>query len=51
MTVTVDGKACKLDVQFKLKPGFKEFAFIKIMDGKIGYFTQPVVQTTTCTIQ
>lgn len=51
MTVTVDGKTCKLDVQFKLKPGFKEFAFIKIMDGKIGYFTQPMVQTTTCTIQ
>jgi len=51
MTVTVDGKTCKLDVQFKLKPGFKEFAFIKIMDGKIGYFTQPMVQTTACTIQ
>ena len=51
MTVTVDGKTCKLDVQFKLKPGFKEFAFIKVMDGKIGYFTQPMVQTTTCTIQ
>jgi hypothetical protein len=51
MTVTVDGKACKFDIQFKLKPGFKEFTFIKIMDGKIGYFTQPMVQTTTCTIQ
>jgi len=51
MTVAVDGKTCKLDVQFKLKSGFKEFAFIKIMDGKIGYFTQPMVQTTTCTIQ
>lgn len=51
MTVTVDGKTCKFDIQFKLKPGFKEFAFIKIMDGKIGYFTQPMVQTTACTIQ
>ena len=51
MTVTVDGTTCKFDIQFKLKPGFKEFTFVKIMDGKIGYFTKPKVQTTTCTIK
>jgi hypothetical protein len=51
MTITVDGAACKFDIQFKLKPGFTEFAFIKIMDGKIGYFTQPKVETTTCVIK
>ena len=51
MTVTVDGTTCKFDIELKFKPGFKEFAFIKIMNGKIGYFTKPKVQTTTCTIK
>jgi hypothetical protein len=51
MTIAVEGSTCKLDVQFKLKPGFKEFAFKKIMDGKIGFFTQPQVQSTSCSIK
>ena len=51
MTIAVDGATCRFDIQFKLKPGFKEFAFIKITDGKVGYFTEPKVQTTTCDIK
>ena len=51
MTIEVSDKTCKLDVQFKLKPGFKEYAFKQIRNGKIGYFTEPKVTSTTCSIK
>lgn len=51
MTIEVSDKTCKLDVQFKLKPGFKEYAFKQIRNGKMGYFTEPKVTSTTCSIK
>lgn len=50
-TITVSGSSCTLDVQFKLKPGFSEFTFKQVRNGKLGYFTQPKVQSTSCTIR
>lgn len=51
MTIEVSGKSCKLDVLFKLKPGFNEYMFKQIRDGKMGYFTEPKVTSTTCSIK
>jgi hypothetical protein len=51
MAIEVSGTACKLDVQFKLKPGFTEFMFKQIRNGKMGYFTEPKVSSTTCSIE
>jgi hypothetical protein len=51
MAIEVSGAACKLDVQFKLKPGFTEFMFKQVRNGKMGYFTEPKVSSTTCSIQ
>jgi hypothetical protein len=51
MTIAVNDKACTLTVEFKLKPGFKEFMFKQIRNGKMGYFTEPKVGSTTCSIQ
>lgn len=51
MTIEVTDKSCKFDVQFKLKPGFKEYMFRQIRNGKMGYFTEPKVGSTTCSIK
>jgi hypothetical protein len=51
MAIEVSGTTCKLDVQFKLKPGFTEYMFKQIRNGKMGFFTEPKVSSTTCAIQ
>lgn len=51
LTVTVNDKACKLDVQFSLKSGFQEYKLKRITDGSWAFFTEPKVRSTTCTIQ
>jgi hypothetical protein len=51
MTIEVSDKSCKLDVQFKLKPGFNEYMFKQIRNGQMGYFTEPKVTSTTCSIK
>jgi hypothetical protein len=51
MTITVSGSACKFDVQFKLKPNFNEFMFKQVRNGQMGYFTEPKVASTSCSIK
>ena len=50
-TIEVSGTSCKLDVKFELKPGFTEYVFKQIRNGQPGYFTEPKVSSTTCTIK
>jgi hypothetical protein len=52
ITITmVDDKSCTMDVKWTLKPGFNEFKFRRITDGSFAFFTEPKVQSKTCTIQ
>lgn len=51
MSITTSGQTCKLDVNFELKSGFKEYMFKQIRNGQMGYFTQPKITSTTCTIK
>jgi hypothetical protein len=51
LTITVNGKSCALEPKFTLKPGFNEYKFRRITDGTMAFFTEPKIQSTTCTIQ
>ena len=48
---TIDDKSCKLDMKWALKPGFNEYKFRRITDGTTALFTEPKVQSTSCSIQ
>lgn len=41
---------CRLDIQDELKPGFNEYAFLRITTHTIGYFSSYHVTGTTCAI-
>jgi hypothetical protein len=52
MTVTLlPGNACRLDVIDQLKPGFTEYAFLRISTHTIGYFSSYSVTHTTCALR
>jgi hypothetical protein len=51
MTIEVSGTECKFNVEFKLKPGFTEYKFKQIRNGEMGYFTEPKIESTKCTIK
>jgi len=52
MTVTLmPGNTCHLDVVDQLKPGFSEYAFLRISTHTIGYFSTYRVVHTSCTIR
>jgi hypothetical protein len=51
MTIEVSDTSCKFNVQFKLKPGFNEYMFKQVRNGKMGYFTEPKVSSTACSIK
>jgi len=52
MTVTLSpGNACHLDVVDKLRPGFTEYAFLRIESHTLGYFSSYRVIQTSCTIE
>lgn len=51
MSIEVSGTTCKFDVEFKLKPEFTEYKFKQIRNGEMGFFTQPKIQSTKCTIK
>lgn len=51
MTIVVTGTNCTLEVNFKLKPGFKEFKMKQLRNGQPGFFTQPKVTETKCSIK
>jgi len=51
MTVTLlPGNTCRLEVVDQLKPGFSEYAFLRISTHTIGYFPTYRVMRTSCTI-
>lgn len=51
LTITVTDKTCALEPKFSLKPGFNEYKFRRITDGTTALFTEPKVQSTSCTIK
>ena len=51
LTITVTDKTCALEPKFSLKPGFNEYKFRRITDGTMALFTEPKVQSTSCTIK
>lgn len=52
MTVTLlPDKTCHLDVVDRLKPGFSEYAFLRISTHTIGYFSTYRVVRTSCAIR
>jgi len=52
MTVTLTpGSTCRLDVVDQLKPGFTEYAFLRISTHTIGYFSSYRVTHTSCTMR
>ena len=51
MTVTLSSPTtCRLDVKDVLKPGFSEYAFLRISAHTLGYFSTYQVTSTSCTI-
>ncbi len=51
MTVTLlPGNTCRLDVVDQLRPGFSEYAFLRISTHTVGYFSTYRVVGTSCTI-
>jgi hypothetical protein len=52
MTVTfTPGNTCHLDVVDQLKPGFNEYAFLRITTHTLGYFSSYRVVRTTCAMR
>jgi hypothetical protein len=52
MTVSVNpDKTCTLNVVDTLKPGYHEYAFLRVSVHSIGYFSPYRVVSTSCTIQ
>jgi hypothetical protein len=51
LTVTLTSDTtCDLEVEDHLKPGFNEYAFLRISSHTIGYFSSYHVTSTSCTI-
>lgn len=51
MVVTLTSPTtCRLDVRDELKPGFNEYAFLRISTHTLGYFSSYRVTGTTCAI-
>jgi hypothetical protein len=51
MTVTLNqDQTCHLDVVEQLKPGFQEYAFLRVSVHEIGYFSDYRVVDTSCAI-
>ena len=52
MTVTLlSGNTCRLDVVDTLKPGFREYAFLRITTHTMGYFSAYRVTATSCAVR
>jgi hypothetical protein len=51
LTIAVTGTNCTLEVEYKLKPGFKEFKFRQMRNGQMGVFTEPKIIETKCSIK
>lgn len=52
MTVTLTSPTtCRLDVRDELKPGFNEYAFLRISTHTIGYFSSYQVTSASCAVR
>lgn len=51
ITVTTSGSSCDVDVKWSLTPGYNEYKFRRVTDGSMAFFTQPKIQSSTCTIK
>lgn len=52
MTVTLTSPTtCKLEVHDELKPGFSEYAFLRVSKHELGYFSSYRVVSTSCAIR
>lgn len=51
VTITTSGNSCTVKPTWTLKPGFSEYKLKQIQDGSWGFFTQPQVTSSSCTIQ
>lgn len=52
MTVTLTSPTtCRLDVSDQLKPGYNEYAFLRISQHSLGYFSSYQVTNTSCSIR
>ncbi|WP_342362109.1 hypothetical protein [Terrarubrum flagellatum] len=48
---TVSNKTCRVDVDYRLKPGFSEFKFRRRVDRKWAYFANTHAESPSCWIQ
>jgi len=51
VSVNPQEKTCSLSVSDTLKPGFNEYAFLRVQKQEIAYFSSYHVVNTSCTIQ
>jgi hypothetical protein len=51
VSVNPQEKTCSLSVSDTLKPGFNEYAFLRVQKQEIAYFSSYHVVSTSCTIQ
>jgi hypothetical protein len=52
MTLTLTSPTtCRLDIKDVLKPGYNEYAFLRIAQHTLGYFSRYEVTGTTCSIR
>jgi len=52
MTVTLTSPtACRLEAKDPLKPGFNEYAFLRISTHELGYFSTYQVTSTSCAVR
>lgn len=51
VSVNPQDKTCSLSVTDTLKPGFNEYAFLRVQKHEIAYFSSYHVTSTSCTIQ
>lgn len=51
VTITTSGSSCTVKPTWTLKPGFSEYKLKQIQDGSWGFFTQPQVTSSSCSIQ
>lgn len=49
--ITTSGNSCTIQPTWTLKSGFSEFKLKEITDGSWGFFTQPQVTSSSCSIQ
>lgn len=50
VTITASGNACRIDVDYRLKPGFSEYVFRRVTNRRFAFFDKPRVIASECHI-